>query len=113
MIAGVFTPEQCGPRVSEQLSAALLAAPSETLGDVLVGGLLEMELERFDVDPLFADLVADRFHQVLRPLPNLLFMRDNAALDQQWCLDQRAGDSRTSPRVALHGDDLPAPPTIP
>ena len=38
-----------------------------------------MELERFDVDPLFADLVADRFHQVLRPLPNLLFMRDNAA----------------------------------
>jgi arginine deiminase len=47
--------------------------------DVLLGGLLESELPEWGVDPLFADLVADRFHYVLRPLPNLLFMRDNAA----------------------------------
>jgi arginine deiminase len=47
--------------------------------DVLLGGLLERELPAWGVDPLFADLVSDRFHYVLRPLPNLLFMRDNAA----------------------------------
>jgi arginine deiminase len=47
--------------------------------DVLIGGLLESELEAWGIDPLYADLVADRFHYVLRPLPNLLFMRDNAA----------------------------------
>ncbi len=78
-IARVFSPAQCGPRVSEQLGAALGEVPVADVVEVLVGGLLERELERFGVDPLFADLQADRFHYVLRPLPNLLFMRDNAA----------------------------------
>lgn len=79
LIREVFTPARCGPRVAEALSAALLDAPSEHLVDVLLGGILESELEAWGVDHLFADLVADRFHYVLRPLPNLLFMRDNAA----------------------------------
>ena len=79
LVASVFTPAQCGPRVSERLAEALAAAPVETVVTVLVGGLLEYELSQWGVDPLFADLVADRFHYVLRPLPNLLFMRDNAA----------------------------------
>jgi arginine deiminase len=79
LVSRVFSPAQCGPRVAEQLGAALAEASTNQLVDVLVGGLLETELERFGVDHLFADLVADRFHYVLRPLPNLLFMRDNAA----------------------------------
>lgn len=78
-VASVFSAAQCGPRVAEQLGEALTAAPLADVVEVLVGGLLERELERFGVDPLFADLQADRFHYVLRPLPNLLFMRDNAA----------------------------------
>ncbi len=79
LIDDVFTPGSCGPRVAEQLSAALREATTGQLVDVLLGGLLEQELEAWGVDHLFADLVADRFHYVLRPLPNLLFMRDNAA----------------------------------
>ncbi len=79
LIQEVFTPAQCGPRVAERLSAALMEAPTPLLVDVLLGGLLERELEAWGVGHLFADLVADRFHYVLRPLPNLLFMRDNAA----------------------------------
>ncbi len=79
LLSRVFTAEQCGPRVAEQLTAALAEVPVEDLVDVLIGGLLETELERFGVDHLFAELIADRFHYGLRPLPNLLFMRDNAA----------------------------------
>jgi arginine deiminase len=79
LIAQVFTPASCGPRVAERLAAALREAPAEALVEVLLGGVLERELEQWGVDHLFADLVADRFHYVLRPLPNLLFMRDNAA----------------------------------
>ncbi len=79
LVSAVFTPEQCGPRVAEQLTAALADEPVDRVVDVLMGGLLERELEEWGIDALFADLVADRFHYVLRPLPNLLFMRDNAA----------------------------------
>jgi arginine deiminase len=79
LLADVITPAQCGPRVAEQLTAALAETSADRLVDVLLGGLLERELEQLGVDHLYADLVADRFHYVLRPLPNLLFMRDNAA----------------------------------
>jgi arginine deiminase len=79
LIADVVTPAQCGPRVAERLGAALMEAPTQKVVDVLIGGLLEVELAQWGVDHLYADLVADRFHYVLRPLPNLLFMRDNAA----------------------------------
>jgi arginine deiminase len=54
-------------------------ASTQKVVDVLIGGILEAELEEWGVDHLYADLVADRFHYVLRPLPNLLFMRDSAA----------------------------------
>jgi arginine deiminase len=79
VVADVFSPAQCGPRVASAMAEALADAPTSTVIDVLVGGLLESELEAWGVDHLFADVVADRFHYVLRPLPNLLFMRDNAA----------------------------------
>lgn len=80
LVEQVITPAQCGPRVAERLRAALADAPVERVMSVLLGGVLESELaHEWGIDHLFADLIADRFHYVLRPLPNLLFMRDNAA----------------------------------
>ena len=80
LIDHVITPAQCGPRVAERLRDALREVPVGRVIEVLLGGVLESELEaRWGIDHLFADLIADRFHYVLRPLPNLLFMRDNAA----------------------------------
>ena len=79
LVDRVFTPARCGPRVAAWMRDALRGASPGQVFEVLVGGLLESELEEWGVDHLFADLIADRFHYVLRPLPNLLFMRDNAA----------------------------------
>jgi len=79
LIDSVLSPARVGPRVAETMRAALRDRPVDDVRDLLIGGLLESELEDWGVDHLFADLVADRFHYVLRPLPNLLFMRDNAA----------------------------------
>lgn len=79
IIDDIITPARCGAAVSERLRSSLREADCDQVVDVLLGGLLEGELASWGVDPLFADLVADRFHYVLRPLPNLLFMRDNAA----------------------------------
>jgi arginine deiminase len=79
LIDSVLNPARVGPRVADTMRAALRERPVEQIRDILIGGLLESELEEWGVDHLFADLVADRFHYVLRPLPNFLFMRDNAA----------------------------------
>ncbi len=79
LIDNVFSPARVGLRVAETMRPALRERPVEQIRDILIGGLLESELREWGVDHLFADLVADRFHYVLRPLPNLLFMRDNAA----------------------------------
>ncbi len=79
LVRAVFTPARCGPRVAEYLGDILLDQPIERVRDVLIGGVLESELADWGVDSVFAGVVADRFHYVLRPLPNLLFMRDNAA----------------------------------
>ncbi len=79
VVDAIVTPAAVGPRIAEHMRAALAEAPTEAVVEVLLGGLLESELSDWGIDPLFADLVADRFHYVLRPLPNLLFMRDNAA----------------------------------
>jgi arginine deiminase len=95
VVADVFSPAQCGPRVAASMAVALADAPTSTVVDVLVGGLLESELEDWGVDHLFADVVADRFHYVLRPLPNLLFMRDNAAwINNGLCLSVLATPAR-------------------
>ena len=79
IIDDIITPARCGAGVADRLRASLREAECDRVVDVLLGGLLERELVEWGVDALFADLVADRFHYVLRPLPNLLFMRDNAA----------------------------------
>jgi arginine deiminase len=52
----------------------------DDLLDVLLGGLLKRELSaQWGIDPLFADVLSNRHDEVLSPLPNLFFMRDNAA----------------------------------
>jgi len=79
LIDDVFSPARVGLRVAGTMRPALRDRPVSQIRDLLIGGLLESELQEWGVDHLFADLVADRFHYVLRPLPNLLFMRDNAA----------------------------------
>lgn len=79
VLESVLTAAQCGPAVSYALVSALMDAPAPQVVDVLVGGIMERELGAWGIDPVFADLVADRFHHVLSPLPNLLFMRDNAS----------------------------------
>ena len=80
LVDEVITPAQCGPRVADRLRAALREVSVGRVVGVLVGGILESELEeQWGIDHLFADLITDWFHYVLRPLPNLLFMRDNAA----------------------------------
>ncbi len=79
LVDRVITPAACGVRVSRALRAELRDRPVGVLVGVLLGGLLEQELVEWGIDHLFADLVGDRFHYVLRPLPNLLFMRDNAS----------------------------------
>ena len=79
IIDDIITPAICGQSVAAQLRESMREAHCDRVVDVLLGGLLERELPEWGVDPLFADLVSDRFHYVLRPLPNLLFMRDNAA----------------------------------
>lgn len=79
IIDDIITPARCGQGVAARLRESMREADCDRVVDVLLGGLLERELPAWGVDPLFADLVSDRFHYVLRPLPNLLFMRDNAA----------------------------------
>ena len=58
----------------------LLVLKVQRLLDVLLGGLLKTELaNEWQIDPLFADVLSNRHDYVLSPLPNLFFMRDNAA----------------------------------
>jgi arginine deiminase len=74
-----FNPAQCGPHVATELVSALADAPTRAVVDLLIGGIMHRELVDWDVESVFADLMADSLAYVLRPLPNLLFMRDNAA----------------------------------
>lgn len=79
IIDDIITPALCGAGVADRLRLSMREADCGRVVDVLLGGLLERELPEWGIDPLFADLVSDRFHYVVRPLPNLLFMRDNAS----------------------------------
>ncbi|NNE44053.1 MAG: arginine deiminase [Gemmatimonadetes bacterium] len=79
LIDEVVTPRSCGMKVSQSLRHVLRECEMDALLDCLLGGLLKSELQGLDVDPLFADALSDRYSYVLPPLPNLFFMRDNAA----------------------------------
>jgi arginine deiminase len=79
LVDEVVTPRTCGVKVSGRLREVLRECPMQTLLDCLLGGLLKSELRELGVDPLFADALSNRYNYVLPPLPNLFFMRDNAA----------------------------------
>jgi arginine deiminase len=80
VIDDVATPQACGPEVARRLRLALRSCEMHDLLDVLLGGLLKRELSaEWGIDPLFADVLSNRYDWVLPPLPNLFFMRDNAA----------------------------------
>ena len=45
LVEHVITPAQCGPRVAERLRRALQQVPVKRVIDVLLGGILESELD--------------------------------------------------------------------
>ncbi|MBZ0267463.1 arginine deiminase [bacterium] len=75
----VITPATCGATLSRRLRPAMRECTIPELTDVLIGGLLKRELDDWDIDDDFAQAHSDRFHYIIPPLPNLFFMRDNAA----------------------------------
>ncbi len=79
LIETVVPAARVGPQVAAGLHAMLNEAPAEQVRDVLIGGVLKSELEGWGIDDPFPDLGAERSVFELFPMPNLLFMRDNAA----------------------------------
>ncbi|MGH2569678.1 MAG: arginine deiminase [bacterium] len=84
LVDDVATPQACGPEVARRLRLALRTCEVHDLLDVFLAGLLKRELSaEWGIDPLFADVLSNRYDWVLPPLPNLFFMRDNAAWIQE------------------------------
>ncbi len=75
----VVTPQICGLRVSQYLRRELRDCSIEDLLDALLAGILKSELPEWEIAPLFAEVISDRFDAILPPLPNLFFTRDSAA----------------------------------
>lgn len=82
----VVTPQVCGLKVSEYLRRELTACSIEDLLDALLAGILKSELPEWEIAPLFAEVISDRFDAILPPLPNLFFTRDSAAWINQGLL---------------------------
>jgi arginine deiminase len=82
----VVTPQVCGRKVSEYLRRELRACSIEDLLDALLAGILKSELPEWEIAPLFAEVISDRFDAILPPLPNLFFTRDSAAWVNEGCL---------------------------
>jgi arginine deiminase len=79
LVETMITPARVGREVAENLHALLRDAPVERVSDVLIGGILRSELVAWGIDDPFGNLGVERSPYELHPLPNLLFMRDNAA----------------------------------
>ena len=79
IIDDVITPAQAGLTLTERIRPVLRECDVDDLVDVLLGGLLKRELDDWGIDDDFGEMHSDRFHYVIPPLPNLFFMRDNAA----------------------------------
>jgi arginine deiminase len=79
LVETMITPARVGREVAENLHALLRDAPVERVSDVLIGGILRSELDAWGIDDPFGNLGVERSPYELHPLPNLLFMRDNAA----------------------------------
>ncbi|MDP6529879.1 MAG: arginine deiminase [Gemmatimonadota bacterium] len=95
-------PVVCGPRLSRYLRRHLRESSPADLVDVLLGGLLREDLKARGIDPLFADLISDRYDWVLPPLPNLFFMRDNASwIGDGLSLNVLASPARASESVLV------------
>lgn len=83
LVDRIVTPAITGLRLSDHLRGELRVCPTDRLLDVLFGGILRSELPEWGVDPVFAGLASDSHRAVIRPIPNMMFMRDNAAWLQQ------------------------------
>jgi arginine deiminase len=79
LVETMITPARVGREVAENLHALLRDAPVERVSDVMIGGILRSELDAWGIDDPFGNLGVERSPYELHPLPNLLFMRDNAA----------------------------------
>jgi len=79
IVDDVITPAVCGRMLCDRMRRELRDCSKEDLLDVLLAGLQKRELKDWGLDDRFASVHADRFDYVLPPLPNLFFMRDNAA----------------------------------
>ncbi len=79
LIETVVSPARVGREVAHSVHAMLRDAPVERVSDVMIGGILRSELEEWGIDNPFGNLGGERSPYELHPLPNLLFMRDNAA----------------------------------
>jgi arginine deiminase len=79
VIDQVVTPAITGHRLADHLRGELRSCEMDRLLDVLFGGVLRNELPDWGIDPVFAGLASDSHRAVIRPIPNMMFMRDNAA----------------------------------
>ncbi len=72
------TATRFGPALDRPLDDLVSSAPSETLSEVLIGGVLKRDVRLEDASSLLLEyLEPDDF--LLAPLPNHLFQRDNSA----------------------------------
>lgn len=79
IIDQIVSPATAGPWIADHLRTVLRECETDALLDVLFGGIMSTEMSLWGIDPIFADIGSDRFFSVIRPLPNLMFTRDNAA----------------------------------
>lgn len=79
VIDQVVTPATAGAWLSDHLRAALRECEMDALLDVVLGGIISSELSLWGIDTVFSDIASDRHQTVIRPLPNMMFTRDNAA----------------------------------
>jgi len=75
ILTRVVTPQLLGPTVAARLTALLSDAEVSTVRRTVGGGVLWSELDDWGIRPPWA---VDNLY-ALRPVPNLLFMRDNAS----------------------------------
>ncbi|MCD6363755.1 MAG: arginine deiminase [Synergistetes bacterium] len=78
LITDVVRLELFNPRTSNYLASYLMELPSERLVDVLIGGIYKREVQLSELG-LSALMRSDNDFYI-RPLPNLYFMRDPAAI---------------------------------
>ena len=93
LLASALRPETIGPTLAPALGEYLEALPARDLAEVLVAGMAREELP-VHPDGLVEAMAAPQDF-VIRPLPNLLFMRDSAVwLDHGVAVTQLAMPAR-------------------